>query len=180
MSSALKIVVTGDAGVGKSTAIRTVSDGRVNTTEVNSRAGRTVTAALDYAEVDIEPAHRLRLFGAPGEARYEHMHGIVARGASGIVLLIDNSAADPVGDCIASVQRLRRHDADLPVVVGITRSEICIEPGIGEYGAALAERGMAVPLLTADTRQRDDLLGLLDVLLMQIDDDGDEPMEWFR
>lgn len=174
MSGDLKIVFAGPAGVGKSAAIHSVGDGRINSTEVNGLGGqRPVTAALDYAEVIVERSRRLRLFGLPGEARFDHMHPIVSRGATGFVVLSDNSAADPVADCIATIERCRGVDAGAAIVVGITRSEIYAEPGVGDYYDAFTARDLSIPLLVTDPRQRDDLLGLLDLLLMQIDDASD-------
>lgn len=173
MSSDLKIVVAGPSGVGKSTAVRSVGnhDRRCNATEVLSRSDhRPVTAGLDYAEVSIDSSLRLRLFGVPGESRFSHMYTIVSHAAAGLIVLVDNSAADPVADCMAEIERYRRNEPNLPVVVGITRSEICSEPGIGDYGDAFSRCGMTVPMMTADPRQRDDLLSLLDLLMIEIED----------
>lgn len=173
MTANWKIVVAGPAGVGKSTALRSLGggDSRCNATEVSGRnVGRPVTAGLDYAEVDLDASIRLRVFGVPGEPRFSHMQEVVARSCSGLIVLVDNTSFDPVSDCMMEIDRYRRDDPELPVVVGITRTEACPDPRIGDYDAAFARCGVAASMVTIDARRRDDMLSLLDLLMIEIED----------
>lgn len=98
-----KIIVTGAMGAGKTTAIAAISDVAPVTTEaVNSdqttSAKASTTVALDYGEIALEGGDRVRLYGTPGQQRFSFMWGILAKGALGLILLIDNTSKAPLED----------------------------------------------------------------------------------
>ena len=84
-------------GAGKTTAIRAISDiPPVNTEAANldkARHGKAeTTVGLDYGETLLEGGEKLRLYGLPGQERFDFMWRILCRGALGVVLLADNGA----------------------------------------------------------------------------------------
>ena len=97
-----KILFSGTMGAGKTTAIAAVSEIGPLSTDVRntdeSVAKATTTVGLDYGELTLDNGERLRLYGTPGQPRFAFMWDILARGALGLVILIDNSRPDPLAD----------------------------------------------------------------------------------
>lgn len=169
--SDLKIVFTGTPGAGKTTAIAAVSARPPVTTDVPNTdptlAKATTTVGLDFGEVALDDGQALRLYGTPGQARFEFMWRILASDALGLVILIDQSRPDPLADFAVYLDAYRDLLPEMNCVVGIGRAESRAEPTIDAYADALAERGHAFPVVAVDVRQRDDVLLLLDMVLAQ-------------
>jgi uncharacterized protein len=164
-----KIIVTGTMGAGKTTAIGAVSTGRRVSTEVantdrSTIAKATTTVGLDYGEVLLEDQSVLRLYGTPGQSRFSFMWKILARGALGLVVLVDNSRPQPLEDLGVYLESFAGLVASGVAVVGVGRTETHPEPSIEAYQRYLEERGLALPVLAVDVRRREDVLMLLDVL----------------
>lgn len=169
-----KLLFTGSMGAGKTTAIAAVSDVAPCSTDVknNDRDGHakaTTTAALDYGEVMLENGDRLRLYGTPGQARFDFMWKILGQGALGVVILIDNSRSDPLADLRDYVRAFGDMLAISQAVVGVGRTEGYPLPSIDDYYAAMDELGFEVPIMSVDVRRRSDVLMLLDILFHQIE-----------
>lgn len=100
----LKVVFTGPMGAGKTTAIRAISDSAALSTDVpisgtEAMAGKTMTTVgLDYGECSIDGQWVFKLFGTPGQDRFRFMWDILGAGAFGLIVLVDNSRPDPIGD----------------------------------------------------------------------------------
>ncbi|MFO7581945.1 GTP-binding protein [Guyparkeria sp.] len=168
-----KIVFAGVTGAGKTTAIGSVSEIDPVRTDVRnhdaSLAKEFTTVGLDYGEVALEGSDRLRLYGTPGQTRFEFMWRIVSQGALGLVLLADNSqdgALDAIDTYIDGFSELIDRTA---CVIGVGRSESHSEPGLDDYADRLAERGVICPVVPVDVRRRSDVLMLLDLLLTQLE-----------
>lgn len=169
-----KLLFTGSLGAGKTTAITAISQitpvrTDVVNTDVEIFDKATTTATLDYGELTLEGGDRLRLYGTPGQARFDFMWKILARGALGVVVLVDNSRPDPLDDlrtCLwafAEVARAAR------AVVGIGRAETHPSPDIAQFHAVAESLGLQVPILSVDVRRREDVLLLLDILFHQVE-----------
>lgn len=174
MPSEYKILITGPMGVGKTTAIRAVSTFMPVSTEAQNldRAGAdkdTTTVAMDYGEVELDGGDRLRIYGTPGQARFEFMWKVLGEGALGVVILIDNSRADPLGDFAQLLDAFAQLIRDSAAVVGVTRLREHPAPAIGLYSKVLHHRELSVPVFSVDGRRREDVLMLLDALLHQIE-----------
>ena len=86
-----KILFTGSVGAGKTTAIGQISDVPPLVTDVRN-TDRSVdkpltTVGLDYGEFALDTGDRVRLFGTPGQSRFDFMWQILARNALGLVIL---------------------------------------------------------------------------------------------
>ncbi|MGH7337435.1 MAG: ATPase domain-containing protein, partial [Myxococcota bacterium] len=79
-----KIAITGAAGAGKSTFIRSVSEAAVSV----DRLGTTV--ALDHGRVTLDGL-TADLFGTPGEERFEPLLPGLLRHALGVLVLVDST-----------------------------------------------------------------------------------------
>jgi signal recognition particle receptor subunit beta len=169
----LKLLFAGPMGAGKTTAIRAISDIPPVSTEAENidraqHAKAETTVGMDYGETSLEGGEKLRLYGLPGQARFDFMWKIVARGALGVVLLVDNSrpqALSGLGLYLDAFDDLARSAA---VVIGVGRLNAGTSR-IADYAELLRERGLRLPVFAVDVRQRDDVLLLLEALLQQIE-----------
>ena len=168
-----KILFSGTAGAGKTTAIAAISETQVVSTDVvNTDEGlkkATTTVGLDYGSITLDGGDRVRLFGTPGQGRFDFMWPILAREALGLVILIDNSRPDPLADLEVYLDGFSAELERMPGVVGVGRHDTHPEPGIDAFGDRLHARGLVLPVLPADVRQRSDVLMLIDVLLSQVE-----------
>jgi len=169
-----KLLFTGSMGAGKTTAIAAVSAIEPCSTDVLNNdlavhAKATTTAAMDYGEVVLDSGDRLRLYGTPGQARFDFMWKILSQGALGVVILIDNSRPDPLADLREYATAFSALLERMHAVIGIGRTETHATPGIDDFHAVLQELGHVAPILSVDVRRRDDVLMLLDILFHQIE-----------
>ncbi len=174
MSEELKILFAGAMGAGKTTAIRAISEIPPISTEASNsdRAEcdkEETTVAMDYGEITLATGEKLRLYGAPGQPRFQFMWPILAAGALGAVVLIDNSRADPLGDLELYLNAFRPLADAGAAVVGIGRMDSFPRPTLEAYMERLAKLDVVMPVIPADVRRRDDVLQILEVLLQQIE-----------
>lgn len=164
-----KILFTGTMGSGKTTAISSVTAVQmVNTEAVNRDQGlfakATTTVGFDYGEVALEDGSVLRLYGTPGQSRFEFMWRIIARGALGLIVLVDNSRPDPIEDLGIYLDNFSKLVETGGTVIGVGRTETHPSPTVDDYYDYLAQRDLMLPVFQVDVRKGDDVLMLLDVL----------------
>jgi hypothetical protein len=126
---AVKIVVTGPFGAGKTTLIRTISEITVLSTERDlssaeeARADKAqTTVAMDFGRIGIDSDLVLYLFGTPGQDRFEFMWEVLGEGMLGYVLMLDSSRPESVTEAKTILAAFRRM-APVPFVVAVNRSE---------------------------------------------------------
>ncbi|TPX01006.1 ATP-binding protein, partial [Schumannella luteola] len=93
------ILFAGPMGAGKTTAIRSLSEIEVVSTEAaNSEPGAvdkpTTTVAMDYGEIDLDP-DMVRLYGIPGQERFDFMWDILRERAMGLIVLVNADDPEP-------------------------------------------------------------------------------------
>lgn len=166
-----KIVFSGSPGAGKTTAIATLSGTAPLVTDVRnhdvSLNKQATTVGLDYGQLDLGQGDAVRLFGTPGQDRFDFMWEILAQDALGLVLLIDNSMADPLSELEKFLFAYQRILPNMNCVVGISRAVGFPYPSPEDYVDVLTKRGLVVPVLAVDVRRREDVLLLIDTVLMQ-------------
>lgn len=169
----LKLLFAGPMGAGKTTAIRAISDIPPVSTEASNidkaQHGKAeTTVGLDYGEAILDGGERLRLYGLPGQTRFEFMWKIVMQGALGMVLLLDNSREDAVAQMKIYLDAFDQLARNSSIVIGVGRSGEGTAR-INEYSEALQANGLCLPVFAVDVRRKDDVLLLLEALLQQIE-----------
>jgi uncharacterized protein len=161
-ASAVKIVIAGGFGVGKTTMVGSVSEiAPLRTEELITEASagvddlsgvedkKTTTVALDFGRITINPELILYLFGTPGQDRFWFLWDELAEGALGAVVLADTRRLD---SCFAAVDFFERRG--LPFVVGVNCFDGAYRYGTEEVRGAL-DLDPDVPMLLCDARDRE-------------------------
>ncbi|MFZ6846338.1 GTP-binding protein [Undibacterium sp. RuTC16W] len=168
-----KILFTGPMGAGKTTAIGVVSEVLALSTEVqNTDASvkkNTTTVGFDYGELTLDNGDKLRLYGTPGQQRFDFMWEILARGALGLIILIDNRRPDPLSDLDMYLDGFKRLISETACVVAIGHMDAHPEPGLERFSAHLNARGLLYPVLSTDVRETMYVAELLDLLMLQLE-----------
>ena len=160
-------------GAGKTTAISAVSEIPALSTDVrNTDSGvskRMTTVGLDYGELTLDNGEKLRLYGTPGQKRFDFMWTILSRGALGLIILVDNSQTDPLADLDMYLLGFKKLIQETACVVAVGRTESHATPDIEQFADLLASRGVLCPVLPCDVRDPSQVVQLLELLLLQLE-----------
>lgn len=161
-----KLLFVGSPGVGKTTAIRAVSDHPPVSTEVPSTDDeRDTTVALDFGELTLDDDDVLRLYGVPGQDRFDFIWPLIADGAMGMIILVDNSLATPLATLDGYLDSFDDIVGRVPVVVAVTRLRDGAGPTLPAYVDHLARRGLDIAVVAMDPRERQDVLYLVSMIV---------------
>jgi uncharacterized protein len=168
-----KILFSGTAGAGKTTAIGVVSDIVPLGTDVKNSdsdlSKNMTTVGLDYGEISLGDIYKLRLYGTPGQKRFDFMWRILGRGALGLIILIDNRRSDPLADLDMYLDGFAELITDTACVLAVGRMDERPIPDIEHFAEHLELRGILCPVLPIDVRDRAQVVQLLELLLLQLD-----------
>lgn len=172
--SQYKIIFTGPVGAGKTTAINSISDVPPVTTDAaasdmtKSRKSST-TVAMDYGIMNLAGGEKLHLYGTPGQERFDFMWDILTTGGVGLILLLDNTRADPFQDMKFFLDTFDKFIADTSVAIGVTQMDLSKKPTIDDYHIQLHALDLRPPVFAVDARVKSDVSLLIQALLYSLD-----------
>lgn len=178
---AVKILISGGFGVGKTTMVAAISEITPLRTEerltaagvgvddvIGVEAKTTTTVALDFGRITLTPDLVLYLFGTPGQQRFWFMWNDLAVGALGGVVLVDTWRLE---SSFAAIDFFEKRG--IPFVVAVNHFEGRPHYSVEQIRGALALPPTS-PVHVFDARERgacrDVLLSLVDHVLAQVSD----------
>ncbi|WP_333776050.1 GTP-binding protein [Streptomyces sp. IBSBF 3136] len=159
--AAVKIVIVGGFGVGKTTMVGSVSEIRPLTTEetmtqagigvdddYGSDSKTATTVAMDFGRISITDKLVLYLFGTPGQERFWFLWNGLFEGALGAVVLVDTRRLEVSFDVMG-----RLEERGVPFVVAVNSFPDAPRYPVEELRTAL-DLAPDVPIMECDVRRR--------------------------
>jgi len=173
--NAVKILLAGGFGVGKTTMVAAVSEiAPLHTEELLTEAGvgvddlagiedkTTTTVALDFGRITLDRNLILYLFGTPGQDRFTFLWDDLAEGALGAVIMTDTRRIE---DCYPVLDYFE--ERQVPFLIAVNHFDGARHFDVEEVREALGVDGV-VPIVNCDARHRDSVKHVLVALIERV------------
>ncbi|MGC5341650.1 GTP-binding protein [Streptomyces sp. DT24] len=160
-TAAVKVVIVGGFGVGKTTMVGSVSEIRPLTTEetmtqagvgvddnVGVESKTATTVAMDFGRISVSEELILYLFGTPGQERFWFLWNGLFEGALGAVVIIDTRRLEVSFDVLG-----RLEERGVPFVVAVNTFPDAPHHAVEDLRIAL-DLSDEVPMIDCDARLR--------------------------
>jgi signal recognition particle receptor subunit beta len=170
----VKLIIAGSVAAGKTTAIKMISDIPPIRTDVEAsdhvaQLKAQTTVAMDYGEVSLMDGQKLRIYGTPGQRRYDFMSKILCRGALGLVVLLDNRVENPWSEIDYYSYVFSDLINESAMVFGVTHLDEAPVPGLEKYERYLRVLQKPWPVFPIDPRNKSDVVTVLDALVTMLE-----------
>jgi hypothetical protein len=172
---AVKVVISGGFGVGKTTFVGAISDVEPLVTEADmtevamgvddvSRVSEktTTTVALDFGRINLDNTLLLYLFGTPGQDRFAFLWDDLVIGALGAIILVDTRRIE---DSFPAIDYFEDHR--VPFLLAVNNFDQARRFDLAEVRDALGVDD-TVPVLDCDARSRESVKAVLVALTEEV------------
>lgn len=156
----------GPVGSGKTTAIRTISDIEVVDTDERatddvSKMKSHTTVSMDVGVLKLDDKDKLRIYGTPGQDRFDFMWDILIEQTKGVFLVINHGSKESLKELGHYYKELekRRSGRNLPIVICVTHIDKNTNEKLEIYREFLIDKFLIEPenippILSMDARDK--------------------------
>lgn len=175
------VLFMGPVGAGKTQAIQSISDIEVLNTDVEatdetSKLKTHTTVSMDVGVLHLSGSDKLRLYGAPGQDRFDFMWDILLQQAKGVALILNHASANPLAELEHYLQAIseRVPGNRLPLAIGVTHTDEKPGVSLSVYENYLRHKkvtfcGVIPPVIELDARVASHVRSLLLVMVAQFE-----------
>ncbi len=170
-----QVVFVGPFGVGKTTALRAISDIPVVNTDVQSsevdttmqlHGKDTTTVGLDYGEWRFPDGSRVTLLGVPGQERFEAMWDTLLPHCSAIVLWVYGDRDPLLQETSKWLHTLAQRKALARLAVAVTRlPPNHADNALNPYRELVERFHPFAPVIAVDPRQANEVMQAVTIAL---------------
>lgn len=173
-----KLIFAGPVGVGKTTAIASISDVPPVSTDVAAtdetlERKETTTVAMDYGFFTLDDGQYIHLYGTPGQDRFNFMWEILTQGGLGLILMVDATRDDPIADMTFYLDSFAKFIDETGAVIGLNRNYETGKDYFEAIQSTLEARKQPLPVFEIDARNGEDVKLLIHALLAMLESRGE-------
>ena len=162
-----KIVFLGRPGVGKTTAIGVASTDNMLTTEVNTTDSvgllkKQTTIGIDYGELKIESKIKLRLYGTPGQDRYDFIRNQTVKNTDIYIIMVSLASFSFIKDLSYFENLIEKSGNRHAIkVIALTHSDLALNNNCQLVETIMQKKSQQVLVSFMDPRKKSDVQTVL-------------------